>query len=109
MIVFDETLQGGTKGIPLRHGGESKILIRALSSNSRDFKMGLEMYVPGGSWFRIEKEVVEITGQFIDMGRFTTNLPTQGSVRVVLEAAANTFVTYRALIGEQLSDRELFE
>ncbi len=109
MIVFDETLQGGTKGIPLRHGGESKILIRALSSNSRDFKMGLEMYVPGGSWFRIENEVVEITGQFIDMGRFTTNLPTQGSVRVVLEAAANTFVTYRALIGEQLSDREIFE
>ncbi len=87
MRIFDETLQAPGIGSWRRLGDSSKLIVFPVSFVGGSFSMGLELFAPGVSsdaWIEISANRVHRVGEWVNLGRYTNNLPFHAAVRVHL-------------------------
>ena len=87
MRLFNETLQAPGTGSWRRLGNSSKLIVLPVSFTGGSFSMGLELYAPGVSsdaWIEISVQRSHSVGEWVNIGRYTNNLPFHAAVRVHL-------------------------
>ncbi len=85
MRIFDETFHAPGTGSPRELGDSSKLIVLPRSFTGGSFSMGLELFAPGVSsdaWIEISVQRVHRVGEWVNIGRYTNNLPFHATVRV---------------------------